>query len=434
MQDFTNPSKRLRGKFNQFMEIFVTPGLSKPEAKLCYDVVWGVLASGAVTMTEISRASCPGQRLKSTEARISAGLQKFPVDRAEWDYAGRIVGGLCAGPARFDIDESDISKPHGKGFENLCRVHDGSVPGKTVCNGFPVTGVVALLPSGQPIPVLIDVYSYSADGFKTVGERTLGIMGRLKGISPRGRVLIMDRWYDSGTIMDKARDSLTDYVVRGKSIRKYSIPSGKSGLTGAEVARLYKGKYVSRFEGSDGRNRKQRFYSSRVASKNLPGGSAWLVFEWLDGEPEPRWYLTSLDASTRAGCAAVIALYRKRWRVEETFRFLKQLFGIEGIMALGYNSIRSLVFLASVAMGFLAWVIEAGDALFLDAMSAHQDTRDGYDEAGLLKEFGNGFLKVYRVARGVMAIASHVHEKPRPKEEKRPKKGDVVQLRLKLTF
>ena len=208
-----------------------------------------------------------------------------------------------------------------------------------------------------------------------------------------------------------------------------------SQTTGQTVsARAYKGKYAAKFVDSEGRLREQWFSSVRVRHKDLPGGVAWLVFEWFAGEAEPRWYLTNTDASNRDACAAVIVLYRNRRKAEETFRFLKQLFGLEGFMALNYASIRAIVFFATVAMDFLTWVIETRTALFYDAMDAHQDMRDASTESGILKEYGSGFLKVYRVCRGIAKIAEHVANPPRPKPEKRPRKGDCVQLTLKLSF
>ncbi|MBO5528312.1 MAG: hypothetical protein J6A47_03200 [Bacilli bacterium] len=85
-------------------------------------------------------------------------------------------------------------------------------------------------------------------------------------------------------------------------------------------------------------------------------------------------------------------------------------------------------------MDFLIWAIERGTALYSDAMEAHQDVRDAFAENGILKDFGSGFLKVYRACRGMAKITQHVANPPRPLPEKRPRKGDYVQLKLKLIF
>ena len=52
----------------------------------------------------------------------------------------------------------------------------------------------------------------------------------------------------------------------------------------------------------------------------------------------------------------------------------------------------------------------------------------------LSKEYGGGFLKFYSVCRGIAKSAEHVANPPRPKPEKRPRKGDCVQLTLKQSF
>lgn len=221
MHDFTNPSKRLRAQFSLFMELFVYPFLGKPDRKLAFDMTWGIISSGSVVLTEICRRSSPGQRLKTAECRVSEALSRFDAQPLWGKVAGGLLGELSPGVVRFDVDESDVVKPHGKAFEKSCKVHDGSNPDKAVVNGYPVTGLVALLPSGQPLPVMMNVYSYSEEGFLSVIEETSKAMSTAKGISPSGRVFVMDRWYDSSRLMREASDAGSDYVVRGKSSRKY---------------------------------------------------------------------------------------------------------------------------------------------------------------------------------------------------------------------
>ena len=100
----------------------------------------------------------------------------------------------------------------------------------------------------------------------------------------------------------------------------------------------------------------------------------------------------------------------------------------------GPDGIRAIGFFATVAMCFLTWAIERRTALFFDAMDAHQDTRDSFGENDILEEYGSGFLRVYRVARGISKITQHASKPPHPEMERRPKKGECVQLRLKLKF
>jgi hypothetical protein len=60
------------------------------------------------------------------------------------------------------------------------------------------------------------------------------------------------------------------------------------------------------------------------------------------------WAVTDTDSAVR-----IFRFYRRRWAVEDTFKFIKTSFGIEEVQMLGFEAIQRLVAYGWVAAGFL---------------------------------------------------------------------------------
>lgn len=62
----------------------------------------------------------------------------------------------------------------------------------------------------------------------------------------------------------------------------------------------------------------------------------------------PDWPVTDAQSALR-----IFTMYRQRWSVEDSFKFLKTCLGWEEVQLLDLRGIRTLVALARVAAGFL---------------------------------------------------------------------------------
>jgi len=82
--------------------------------------------------------------------------------------------------------------------------------------------------------------------------------------------------------------------------------------------------------------------------------SVWLVkAEIVNAVNEPWYLLTDWSVSDAASIVRVFIFYRRRWAVEDTFKFVKTCFGVEEVRLLAFEAIRTLVACAWVAAGFL---------------------------------------------------------------------------------
>src|SRR6266700_4584658 len=94
-----------------------------------------------------------------------------------------------------------------------------------------------------------------------------------------------------------------------------------------------------------------RVYAPADHSRSQP---VWLVRVDLDDCVNDPWYLlTNWPVTDAASAQRIFRFYRRRWAVEDLFKFIKTCLGIEDVQLLDYDAIRTLVAFAWVAAGFL---------------------------------------------------------------------------------
>ena len=94
-----------------------------------------------------------------------------------------------------------------------------------------------------------------------------------------------------------------------------------------------------------------RVYHPEDKSRTQP---VWLVRAKVVGAMGKPWYLLTDWAVTDADSAVrIFIFYRRRWAVEDAFKFIKTTFGIEEVQMLSFTAIRRLVAYGWVAAGFL---------------------------------------------------------------------------------
>jgi hypothetical protein len=94
-----------------------------------------------------------------------------------------------------------------------------------------------------------------------------------------------------------------------------------------------------------------RVYHPQEKSQTKP---VWLVRAKIVGAVGKPWYLLTDWAVTDAESAVrIFRFYRRRWAVEDTFKFIKTSFGIEEVQMLSFAAVRRLVAYGWVAAGFL---------------------------------------------------------------------------------
>jgi hypothetical protein len=82
--------------------------------------------------------------------------------------------------------------------------------------------------------------------------------------------------------------------------------------------------------------------------------AVWLVRAKIVGAVGDPWYLlTDWPVFAAEGVTRIFIFYRRRWAVEDAFKFIKTAFGVEEIQLSSFTAIRNLVAYGWVAAGFL---------------------------------------------------------------------------------
>lgn len=94
-----------------------------------------------------------------------------------------------------------------------------------------------------------------------------------------------------------------------------------------------------------------RVYHPQDKSRTKP---VWLVRAKVLGAVGKPWYLLTDWSVTDADSAVrIFRFYRRRWAVEDTFKFIKTSFGIEEVQMLSFEAVQRLVAYGWAAAGFL---------------------------------------------------------------------------------
>lgn len=88
--------------------------------------------------------------------------------------------------------------------------------------------------------------------------------------------------------------------------------------------------------------------------KPRPTKKVWLVRVKVEHSVQDPWYLiTDWPVNDQVSAVQVFIYYRRRWSVEDTFKFIKTTLGMESVQILAFEAVRTFVALAWVAAGFL---------------------------------------------------------------------------------
>ena len=171
----------------------ISKNLKKATSNFVLDMQYGIARKTSVLTTEIARALDEGIKLKNTSERLCDNMENIEEDEIETiknNYYAIIRENVFIDKDDKVVvlfDDSEIAKPYGKKFEDLCRVRDASQPKTTSSN------------NKQPIPLYSYIYSTDSNGHKSMPDETIKSLDAMKTILKHPISGIFDRGYDSNT-------------------------------------------------------------------------------------------------------------------------------------------------------------------------------------------------------------------------------------------
>ncbi len=350
--NYTTLAQNMKRRIHRFCGR-ISNGLTRPAKKFIMCMIFGLLSSQSCYLTEIARKLKESIALDKTVERLSRNLMTF--DSAETlieQYLKEIRTNFDKSTI-FIFDDSDVSKSCSSKLEGLCRVRDGST-GK-LTTGYWCAGVSALTAEHkQPIPVYSRLYSSEEEGYTSNNAETLKALAFVSSHFPKEMIRAFDRGYDAAYIFDYLIPHKENFIVRMND--RCVMYKGERTLISTLVMK-FKGKFVLKFKAKNGKQANCKISMAPVSLPAYPDTALNLVICRGLGK-EPLVLLTNLNSDDKRLCVAITKVYLMRWRIEEYYKFKKQVFGFEKFLVRSLKSIRNLDLFLSIAIGFIGALSE----------------------------------------------------------------------------
>jgi hypothetical protein len=353
MQD-SKLRSRLKAQLTKFSSE-LCQGLSQPLEKFVGQMLFGIQASQDVKLSNIARSLKEEISLIKTEDRLSRNLRAGELEiELTWQLAKmasqRITGGtvLC-------LDLSDIRKEYAKKMEYLATVRDGSTgemhPGYWLCD---ITG--AEMNGSEIVPLYQKMYSAEAKEFVSENAEVLAGIDLVRSHTQGRGIWALDRGGDRKKLLEPLLDRHERFVIRSTG-KRFVVDRKNIKRSVAELGARCRLRYQARIvKIQDGQ---EKTYDLRygVEPIRLVGRDERLHLVVVAGfGEEPMLLLTNALAGARDSQSLwwIAQIYLTRWKIEETFRFIKQSYNLEDIRVMKYQRLKNLVVLVTAAAYFAA--------------------------------------------------------------------------------
>jgi len=335
----------------------LTEGCTKPQSKFVRDLVYGMITSQSIMLSDTARSLGEKTKLLYTEKRLSRNLNsdRLSDENLRKNYLSQMKHWTKG--AVIAVDMTDITKPYSQSQEYLARVRDESKKG--FGNGYWAVCINALRPDGKHLPLWLHVYSSQSPDFTSQNKEIRRAIDTVRPYVANNAVWVMDRGFDSEfffNLMDQhnctwviRQTAHRKIIYRGKPIKLVEHAKGLATPHAASLVFWQKGKR---------RARTIRFGSAIVTLKTSPKQRQVIIARRISGHPLV--FLTNDTNVNPDNVLRLIKAYIGRWSCEEATRLIKQVFKLENVRALKYRGIKRLALFAHISFGFLArWHLQA---------------------------------------------------------------------------
>jgi len=320
----------------------LTSGLPKPKAKFIQDFLCGVLFSDNLVLTHIAAKVPCASRLTAIAKRFRRQLdnRRSCIEKLWSNYLSLVRRRLDI-DSLFIVDLSDLAKPYAKKMENLALVRDGD-KGRLV-PGYWCMEVYCLDKEGIIWPVILWPYSLEADGQLSENAQVLDILWQLDEFFGEGfGIYIYDRGFDRLSLIEPFLASKRHFIIRQRGDRMVVLDNGVRIVLSDLVEHLFA-------QSGD------CLVYKKVYLPDSPK-PLYVVAYRTAGYDEPVILLTDMVAEDYQMALKIRNWFIRRWDCETSVEFLKSRIGLERFAVRRYKSIQRLIFLASLAMGYLSYL------------------------------------------------------------------------------
>jgi hypothetical protein len=344
---------RLKAQLTKFT-LELSEGLSKPLRAFVGEMLFGIQASQDVKLSNIARSLQEEIPLIKTEDRLSRNLRAEELESHLSERLAELGSRRVEANTVLCLDLSDVRKEYAEKMEYLDQVWDGSEG--EVHAGYWLLSVTGAAVEGSEItPLYQKLFSARAEDFVSENAEILAGVDRLQAHTAGRGIWTIDRGGDRKKLLEPLLERRQRFVIRSTGQRSV-INRRKQRVTvhalGARC-RLRYGARVIRIEDGQEKILQLRFGAEPV---RLPGREEKLLLVVIAGwGQEPMLLLTNLaGAQDSSTLWWIVRIYLTRWKIEETFRFIKQSYQVEDIRVLRYQRLKNLIVLVTAAAYFAA--------------------------------------------------------------------------------
>jgi len=345
---------RLKAQLTKF-STELCDGLSRPQERFVGQMLFGIQASQDVKLSNIARSLKEEIPLIKTEDRLSRNLKAGELEAELTPQLVQLASQRVGANTVLCLDLSDIRKEYAQKMEYLAPVHDGSTgevhTGYWLCD---ITG--AEVNGSEIVPLYQKLYSAEAKEFTSENAEVLaGVDLARAHLEGRG-IWAVDRGGDRKKLLEPLLDRQERFVIRSTGKRcvvdRKNIKRSVSEL-GARCRLRYQARIIKLQDGQE------KTYDLRygVEPIRLVGRDERLQLVVVAGfGEEPMLLLTNALEGARDSQSLwwIAQIYLTRWKIEETFRFVKQSYNLEDIRVMKYQRLKNLVVLVTAAAYFAA--------------------------------------------------------------------------------
>jgi len=342
---------RLKAQLTRF-SAELTVGLSKPLRNFVGQMLFGIQASQDVKLSNIARSLEEDLSLIKTEDRLSRNLQAQELETHLRAALLRLGSRRVESNTVLCLDLSDVRKEYARKMEFLDQVWDGSAG--EVHAGYWLCSVIGADVQGSELtPLYQQLFSVRAQDFLSENDELLSAVDQLRAHTQGRGIWTMDRGGDRRKLLEPLLERRERFVIRSTGQRMV-LDRRRHRVTlhhlGARCRLRYQAKIIKIENGQE------KIYQLRYGAEpfRLPGREEQLLLVVVAGfGREPLLLLTNLSGVRDSPSLWWIAqIYLTRWKIEETFRFIKQSYRLEDIRVRRYQRLKNLVLLMTAAAYF----------------------------------------------------------------------------------
>jgi len=373
-------------------------------------MLFGIQASQDVKLSNVARSLKEEIPLIKTEDRLSRNLKAVELEAELTPQLAAMASHRVSANTVLCLDLSDIRKEYAKKMEYLAPVHDGSAgevhAGYWLCD---ITG--AEVNGSEIVPLYQKLYSAEAPEFTSENAEVLAGVDLVRTHTQGRGIWAVDRGGDRKKLLEPLLDRHERFVIRSTG-KRFVIDRKNVKRSVAELGAQCRLRYQARIiKIEDGQ---EKTYDLRygVEPVRLPGRDEQLYLVVVAGFGEELMLLLT-NALDRARDSQslwwIVQIYLTRWKIEETFRFIKQSYNLEDIRVMKYQRLKNLVVLVTAAAYFAATFL--GQKMKLRILC---------EKLLIISQrfFGIPPFRFYALADGIMKILSQTS--PSPPEQSLP--------------